>query len=132
MATVDDALDIAAADTAATGRLHVVEQNQLTMTTKLAGIAQQLQMLLNAGGGANEGGAGGGGCIIQRRRIDPSCLDKLHGDASLSQLRTWKNRWGDFCQLNHLITYPVSEQMAAFRMVFNPESIPDSTADCRP
>ncbi|EFX71053.1 hypothetical protein DAPPUDRAFT_256252 [Daphnia pulex] len=98
MATVDDALDAAAAPaaaaTAATGRLDAVKRNQLTMTTQLAGIAQQLQALLNAseggggggaggggagGGGAGGGGAGGGGAggggVVQRRRIDPSCLD---------------------------------------------------------
>ncbi|EFX60320.1 hypothetical protein DAPPUDRAFT_278059 [Daphnia pulex] len=127
MATVDDALDAAAAPaaaaTAATGRLDAVKRNQLTMTTQLAGIAQQLQALLNAseggggggaggggagGGGAGGGGAGGGGAggggVVQRRRIDPSCLDKLHGDASLAQLRTWRNHWSDFCQLNPLST----------------------------
>ena len=82
--------------------------------------------MLNPGGGGGGGGAGGaggggGGATTQRRRIDPSCLDKLHGDASLSQLRTWRNRWSDFCQLNQLVTYPVSEQMAAFRMVLDPD-----------
>ena len=101
MTTVDDALDAAAAAAAAgraaTGRLDAVERHQLTMTTQLAGIAQQLQALLNPGGGGGGGGAGGaggggGGATTQRRRIDPSCLDKLHGDASLSQLRTWRNR----------------------------------------
>ena len=157
MTTVDDALDAAAAAAAAgraaTGRLDAVERHQLTMTTQLAGIAQQLQALLNTGGGGGGGGAGVGGAggggggaggggggggtggggggggagggvgggVVQRRRIDPSCLDKLHGDASLSQLRTWRNRWSDFCQLNQLITYPVSEQMAAFRMVLDPD-----------
>ena len=130
MTTVDDALDAAAAAAAAgraaTGRLDAVERHQLTMTTQLAGIAQQLQALLNPGGGGGGGGAGGaggggGGATTQRRRIDPSCLDKLHGDASLSQLRTWRNRWSDFCQLNQLVTYPVSEQMAAFRMVLDPD-----------
>jgi hypothetical protein len=148
MTTVDDALDAAAAAaaaaTAATGRLDAVERHQLTMTTQLAGIAQQLQALLNpggggggaggggggggggaggggGGGGAGGAGGGGGGATTQRRRIDPSCLDKLHGDASLSQLRTWRNRWSDFCQLNQLVTYPVSEQMAAFRMVLDPD-----------
>ena len=130
MTTVDDALDAAAAAaaaaTAATGRLDAVERHQLTMTTQLARIAQQLQALLNPGGGGGGGGAGGaggggGGSATQRRRIDPSCLDKLHGDASLSQLRTWRNRWSDFCQLNQLVTYPFSEQMAAFRMVLDPD-----------
>jgi hypothetical protein len=74
-----------------------------------------------AGGGAGSGGGGStGGGAPQRRRIDPSCLDKLHGDASLSQLRTWRNRWNDFCQLSQLSTYPANEQMAAFRMVLDP------------
>jgi hypothetical protein len=41
-------------------------------------------------------------------------LEKLHADISLPQIRTWRNRWGDFCQLNQFATYPVAEQMAAF------------------
>ncbi|XP_046453081.1 keratin, type I cytoskeletal 9-like [Daphnia pulex] len=71
------------------------------------------------GGGAGGGGAGGGGAS-QRRRIDTSCLEKLHGDASLAQLRSWRNRWNDFCHLNQLNAYPVNEQMAAFRMALDP------------
>ncbi|XP_032785627.1 twist-related protein 1-like [Daphnia magna] len=141
MSTVSDALDAAA------GRLDAVEQGQIQMTAQLASIAQQLQTLLGGGasgsgssGGAGGGGSGGGavggggsgsaggggsgggagGGITQRRRIDPSGFEKLHADISLPQLRTWRNRWGDFCQLNQLAAYPVAEQMAAFRMVLDP------------
>jgi uncharacterized membrane protein YgcG len=85
--------------------------------------------LLRRRGGSGSGGSTGGcasssasvgGGAPQRRRIDPSCLDRLHGDASLSQLRTLRNRWNDFCQLSQLSTYPANEQMAAFRMVLDP------------
>lgn len=73
------------------------------------------------GGGAGGGGGGaGGGGAPQRRRIDTSCLEKLHGDASLAQLRSWRNRWNDFCHLNQMNAYPVNEQMAAFRMALDP------------
>lgn len=81
-----------------------------------------------SGGVGGSGSSGGVGTVphpaavttSQRRRIDPSCLDKLPGDASLSQLRSWTNRWNDFSQLNQLSVYPVNEQMAAFRMVLDP------------
>jgi hypothetical protein len=56
----------------------------------------------------------------QRRRIDLSCLDKLHGDAFLSHLCSRTNRWNDFSQLNQLSAVPVNEQMVAFRMVLDP------------
>ncbi len=126
MSTVSDALDAtaaaSAAATAAVGRLDAVEQCQLQMTNQLTGIAQQLQALLggdaggsdNSGGaGSSSGGAGGGvsggsaGSAMERRRIDTFGLEKLHADISLPQLRTWRNCWGDFCQLNQLATYPV-------------------------
>lgn len=64
--------------------------------------------------GGTASGGGTGGSVTQRRQIDPSGLEKLHADISLPQLRTWRNRCGDFCQLNQLATYPVVEQMAAF------------------
>ncbi len=130
MSTVADELNAAAAATAATtaaataattaaaGRIDAVEQGEIQMTAQLTGIAQQLQAL--PGGGAGGGLGAGGGGATQRRRIDPSGLEKLHADISLPQLRTWRNRWGDFCQLNQLATYPVAEQMAAFRMVLDP------------
>ncbi|KAI9560516.1 hypothetical protein GHT06_011451 [Daphnia sinensis] len=147
MSTVSDALGATAAATAAAGRFDAVEQGQIQMTAQLAGIAQQLQTSIGrgasgsgssggAGGGGSGGGVGGGGGsdgargggngggagggVTQRHRIDPSGLEKLHADISLPQLRTWRNRWGDFCQLNQLAAYPMAEQMAAFRMVLDP------------
>lgn len=47
-------------------------------------------------------------------------MEKLHGKTFLSQFRTWRNRGGDFCELNQLTTYPVNEQMADLRMVLYP------------
>jgi hypothetical protein len=60
MSTVSDALDVAAAASAAAGRLDAVEQSQLQMRNQLSGIAQQLQAGLGggAGGRGNSGGAG--------------------------------------------------------------------------
>ncbi|XP_032796134.2 homeotic protein female sterile-like [Daphnia magna] len=84
------------------------------------------------GGGAGGGGGGGGGGGLgpagpthpalppARRRIDPSGLEKLNGDVQLPQLRTWRNRWNDFRQLNQLSSYPQNEQTAAFRMAVDP------------
>lgn len=84
-----------------------------------------------AGGGAGAGavgdaGGGGGGLVpagpvplslpTAGCRNDPSELEKLNGDARLPQLRTWRNRWNDFCQLNRLSSYPSNEQTAAFCM----------------
>ena len=124
-ATAADALAAAnaatAAATTATARID-------TMETQLVNIAQQLQVLIAAtGGGGGGGGAGGGGGLVvqpiaanQRRRIDPSGLEKLQGDVRLPQLRTWRNRWNDFCQLNQLATYPANEQTAALRMTLDP------------
>ena len=119
MASASDAMDAAVA---AANRIDAVE-------LQLTGIAQQLQLLLGGGGGAGGGGAGGGGPgggggaagggASQRRRIDTSCLEKLHGDASLAQLRSWRNRWNDFCYMNQLNAYPVNE-LAAFRMALDP------------
>jgi hypothetical protein len=115
MASANDAINAAVA---APNRIDAVE-------LQLTGIAQQLQLLLGGGGGAGGGGPGGGGGAgggdaSQRRRIDTSCLEKLHGDASLAQFRSWRNRWNDFCHLNQLNAYPVNEQMAAFRMALDP------------
>ncbi|EFX69941.1 hypothetical protein DAPPUDRAFT_257720 [Daphnia pulex] len=125
MSTAADALAAAnaatAAATTATARID-------TMETQLDNIAQQLQVLIAAagGGGVGGGGGGGGGVVVppiaanQRRRIDPSGLEKLQGDVRLPQLRTWRNRWNDFCQLNQLATYPANEQTAALRMALDP------------
>jgi hypothetical protein len=113
MASANDAMD---AVVAAANRIDAVE-------LQFTGIAQQLQLLLGGGGGAgggDPGGGAGGGGASERRRIDTSCLEKLHGDASLAQLRSWRNRWNDFCHFNQLNAYPVNEQMAAFRMALDP------------
>lgn len=64
--------------------------------------------------------AAAGVVLLEISHSDTSCLDKLHEDASLFQLRTWRIRWSNICQLNHLITYPVNEQVVAFGMVPDP------------
>ena len=56
----------------------------------------------------------------QRRRLDTSNVEKLHGDVTIPLLRSWRNRWNDFAELSQLATYPGSEQMAAFRMALDP------------
>ena len=59
----------------------------------------------------------------QRRRLDTSNVEKLHGDVTIPLLRSWRNRW------NRRIKpagsagparYPGSEQIAAFRMALDP------------
>ena len=45
-------------------------------------------------------------------------MDKLHGDVTIPLLRSWRNRWNDFVELNQLAMYSGSEQMAA--MALNP------------
>jgi hypothetical protein len=95
-----------------------------------------------SGGGAGSsgvgGGAGGGGVVGSvaghavphpRRRLDPSGMDKLHGDITISLLRSWRNRWNDFAELNQLLTYPVTEQMAAFRMLHDATGGRSGTGD---
>lgn len=132
MATVDDALDVAKYTAAAAmgcsrshrfgrwesaGDYPPIEPNHLTVTAADTGWRRCWQQWRRFGRRWR-----------QRRRfdwwwcyrrIDPSCLDKLHGDESLSQFRSWRNRWNDFCQMSQLSTYPASEQMAAFRMVLD-------------
>ena len=133
MAAAQTVADALAAATAAGSRIDTLEQQLLL-------ISGQLQTLVTAattgGGGAGGGGSGGaagssgsggaagssgsgGGAPVavhQRRRLDTSGVDKLHGDVTIPLLRSWRNRWNDFVELNQLATYSGSEQMAAFRM----------------
>jgi hypothetical protein len=90
-----------------------------TLEAQLQAISGQIQLLITAGavggggagggaggggGAVGGGGAGGGGCGAaggiaiphQRLRLDPSSMDKLHGDITVSLLRSWRNRWKDF------------------------------------
>ena len=54
-----------------------------------------------------------------RRPIDTSRMEKLHADVTAATLKLWKNRWDDFSSLNRLSEYPMSEQLAALRMVMD-------------
>lgn len=56
----------------------------------------------------------------QRRRLDPSGVDKLHSDISILLLKSWRYRWDFFLELSQLDTYPITEQMAAFRVTLDP------------
>ena len=138
-ATLPTAADALAAAAAAGIRIDTLE-------TQLQAISGQLQTLITAaaasgggagggvgvggGGGASggsgigEGGGAGGGGVIpvipQRRRLDTSGVEKLHGDITIPLLRSWRNRWNDFAELSQLATYPVSEQMTAFRIALDP------------
>ena len=99
-----------------------------TLEAQLLAISGQLQTLITAAGGGASGGVGGGGgggggnipATPQRRRLDTSSVEKLHGDVTIPLLRSWRNRWNDFAELSQLATYPGSEQMAAFRMALDP------------
>ena len=138
MTSAADALAAANAATAAIAatdaRIDAIEAGQTAISTQLA----QLMALIQAGGGdgaaggaggsggaggggADGGGAGGGGHPMppQRRRLDPSGVDKLHSDITIPLLKSWRNRWNDFAELSQLTIYPNSEQMAAFRMTLD-------------
>lgn len=72
-----------------------------------------------AGGGGSGGGVGGHPVLPQRRRRSPSGVDKLHSDISIPLLKSCRNWWNDFSELNQLAIYPNAEQMAAFRMTLD-------------
>jgi hypothetical protein len=135
------AADALAAANAAATTATTVSNRINAVETQLTNIAAQLQALITAAAtaGGSAGGAGGGGGAAggggggprqagpippalpsARRRIDSSGWDKLNGDVQLPQLRTWRNRWNDFRQLNQLSSYPPNEQTAAFRMALDP------------
>ena len=118
MANAQDALDAVAA---VGNRIDAMEAGQTAMTLQLSTIATQLATLM--------GGQplpippplpGPAPPPSQRRRLDPSAMEKINGDVSTSHLRSWRNRWRDYVALNQLSTYPASEQMAALRMCLDP------------
>ena len=86
-----------AAITASDARMDAIEQGQLSITNQLTSLTTQLNALLLClvvvGGGDVVGGGGVPGSGIageavaphQRRRLDPSSLDKLHGDTTIFQ-----------------------------------------------
>ncbi|EFX71058.1 hypothetical protein DAPPUDRAFT_112135 [Daphnia pulex] len=122
---VDSDADDATADVAA--RFDLIEQGQAALQTKFDTISNQLQLLLNAPRGnvvppnpppppPPPPPAPNAAIPISRRRLDTSSLEKLHGDISLVDFKTWRNRWDDFGRLNQLSTYPVEEQTAALRL----------------
>jgi hypothetical protein len=122
MATAQDAID---AVTAVGNRIDAVELGQTNITTQLANITTQLAALIGvpAAPGPPAAGAAAAIPVIQpttRRRLDPSAMEKLHGDVSISLLRSWRNRWDDYAALNQLASYPAAEQMAALRMCLDP------------
>jgi hypothetical protein len=123
MATLADAVDMVAA---VGTRMDAVETGQAALATQLTAITQQLAALVAASGTAPAPPAPVSStppiaaASTQRRRLDPSSMEKLHGDASLSLLRSWRNRWNDYAALNQLSSYPVGEQMAALRMALDP------------
>ncbi|EFX69815.1 hypothetical protein DAPPUDRAFT_113300 [Daphnia pulex] len=114
MATAQDAIDAVAA---VGNRIDLMEAGHTNITTQLATITQQLANLIGAP--PPPPGPGPGIPAPQpstRRRLDPSTMEKLHGDASTSLLRSWRNRWDDYAALNQMTSYPAAEQMAALRI----------------
>jgi hypothetical protein len=102
-----------------------VELGQTNITTQLANITMQLAALIGVptAPGLPAAGAAAAIPVVQpttRRRLDPSSMEKLHGDVSISLLRSWRNRWDDYAALNQLSSYPAAEQMAALRMCLDP------------
>jgi hypothetical protein len=118
MATAQDNLDAVAA---VGNRIHLMEVGQTNTTTQLANITQQLVTLIGAP--PLPPGHGPGVLAPQpstRRRLDPSTMEKLYGDASNFFLRSLRNRWDDYATLNQLSSYPAAEQTAALRMCLEP------------
>ena len=54
-----------------------------------------------------------------RRPIDTSKIDKLHGDVSVATVKLWVNRWSDFSNLNWLDEYPVTKQASVLWMAMD-------------
>ena len=121
-ASGDEANNVAA-------RFDLIEQGQADLQTKFDTITNQLQILL----AASHGNVASQRQVIPpppqqqaipaitpatapRRRLDTFSLEKLQGDISLVDFKTWRNRWDDFSRLNQLSTYPVEEQTAALRL----------------
>jgi hypothetical protein len=122
MATAQDAID---AMTAVGNRIDAVQLGQTNITTQLANIKTQLAALIGVqtAPGLPAAGVAASIPVVQpttRRRLDPSTLEKLHGDVSISLLRSWRNRWDDYAALNQLSSYPAAEQMTALRMCLDP------------
>ena len=146
MAAAQTAADALAAASAAGSRIDNLEQQLLLISGQLQTL---VTAATTGGGGAGGGGSGGAGgssgsggaagssgsggaagssgsgggaqvAVHQRRLLDTSGVDKLHGDVTIPLLRSWRNRWNDFVELNQLATYSGSEQMAAFRMALDP------------
>ncbi len=119
--------------TATDASIDAIEIGQTAIATQLAQFLALVQGGGAGGGGGGAGGGGGGGGAggggggpllpplpPQRRRLDLSGVDKLHSDISISPLKSWRNRWNDFVELSQLAGYPITEQMAAFRMTLDP------------
>ena len=51
-----------------------------------------------------------------RRRINVSTLEKLPADVSLRNYLTWMKKWDNNGKLEHMSSYPMDEQLAAFRL----------------
>jgi hypothetical protein len=102
MATAQDAFD---AVTAVGNRIDAVELGQTNITTQLANITTQLAALIGVptAPGLPAAGAAAEIPVVQpttRRRLDPSSMEKLNGDVSISQLRSWRNRWDEYAALS--------------------------------
>jgi hypothetical protein len=99
MASAVDALAAANAATAAIAatdaRIDAIKVGKTAIATQLAQLLAIVQ-----GGGA---GGGGGGPLLhplppQRRQLDPSGVDRLDSNISISLLKSWRNRWNDFVE----------------------------------
>lgn len=55
----------------------------------------------------------------QRRRLDPSSMEKLSADVDLIKLESWRRRWDDFARLGGLADLAVEDQTATLRLTFD-------------
>ncbi len=107
-------------------RFDLIKQRQDDLKTKFDTITNQLQILLPASHGnpAQQRQTTPPQPLLQatppattpKRCLDTSSLEKLQGDISLVDFKTWRNRWDDFGRLNQLSTYLVEEHIAALHL----------------
>jgi hypothetical protein len=105
MATVADAVDKAVA---VGNHMNAVKTGQAVLATQITAITQQVAALAATSDTAPapprsvNSTSPIAAASTQRRRLDPSSMEKLHCDASLSLLRSWCNILNDYAALNQL------------------------------
>jgi hypothetical protein len=88
--------------------MNAVKTVQAVLATQIAAITQQVAALAATSDTAPapprsvNSTSPIAAASTQRRRLDPSSMEKLHCDASLSLLRSWCNILNDYAALDQL------------------------------